>query len=79
MSTTASVRVVFDTEHDPPEPIGTYAGTVEDSVCYFAPRGQRVNYAPQDCVRVVLVDVWPVAGCVVCDGIGCEHCPAVRA
>lgn len=79
MSGTASVRVVFNTEADPPEPIGVYAGTIEDSVCYFAPEGRRVRYAPADCVRVVLVDVFPPSTCAVCDGAGCEFCPKVRA
>ena len=79
MSGTASVRVVFNTEVDPPEPIGTYAGSIEDEVCYFASEGRRVRYAPADCVRVVLVDVYPQSSCPVCDGVGCEFCPAVRA
>ena len=78
MSAAGSVRVVFDIERDTPEPIGVYAGTIEDSVCYFAPEGRRVRYAPYDCVRVVLVDVFRPASCTVCDDAGCEFCPAVR-
>jgi hypothetical protein len=54
-----SVRVVFDIESNPPEPIGTYSGMIEDTVCYFSPVGQRVRYAPADCVLVVSVDLYP--------------------
>jgi hypothetical protein len=74
-----SVRVVFDMECDSPEPIGVYAGMIEDSVCYFAREGRRVRYAPADCVRVVLVNLAPLPSCPVCDGLGCEFCPAVRS
>lgn len=79
MSATGSIRVVFDIKSDPPEPIGTYLGTIEGAVCWQSARGRRINYAPADCVRVVLVDVYPPATCPVCEGIGCEFCPAVRA
>lgn len=79
MSGFGSVRVVFNLESDEPEPIGVYCGTIEDSVCYLAPEGRRVRYAPEDCVRVVLVNLDPPPSCVVCDGLGCEHCPAVRS
>jgi hypothetical protein len=54
-----SVRVVFDIESNPPEPIGTYSGMIEDTVCYFSPVGQRVRYAPADCVLVVSVELYP--------------------
>lgn len=78
MNGPSTVRVVFDIERDEPEPIGVYAGMIEDSVCYFAPEGRRVRYAPAHCVKVVLVDVDAPPACPVCDGLGCEFCPAVR-
>jgi hypothetical protein len=44
------IPVVFNTEVEPPEPLGIYVRTDEDVVFYRS--GARVTYAPQDCVKV---------------------------
>lgn len=56
-----TVAVVFNTESDPPDLVGTYEGTDEDAVCYADTSG-KIWHAPQDCVAVVKVAVDGASG-----------------
>lgn len=56
MSLPATVHVVFDVESDPPQVLGTYVDTDEDTVLYERTDG-AVDMAPDDCVLVVAVQV----------------------
>ncbi len=59
MTNTESVRVVVDLESDPPQALGNYVRTDEDTVIYRRPAGDN-GYAPCDCVKVVAVELFPV-------------------
>ncbi len=52
------IAVVFDLESDPPRPLGTFSRMEEDTVCYRDPYGFR-KYAPENCVKIVDVDLFP--------------------
>jgi hypothetical protein len=52
------VMVVFSVEGERPEPLGAYVDSVEDLIRYRT-LDNEVRQAPQDCVRVVSVNVDP--------------------
>jgi hypothetical protein len=52
--------IVIDLESDPPQAIGNYVRTDEDTIVYRRPAGDN-GYAPCDCVQLAAVRLFPVA------------------
>jgi hypothetical protein len=54
----STIDVVIDLESDPPQALGNYVRTDEDTVIYRRPAGDN-GYAPCDCVQVISVELFP--------------------